>query len=138
VHAAQEATTYANPGSLSGKALAFYEDLARLGSKEAHDLEVGSCRSLIDEVLAIASPRDAFGVVKVQYPGRFDDAHEDFFNPQLLRELFQRVSQQHFDYATRKPTGKLDELMTFWERLRSGYNAFAEKEALHLELMLPP
>ncbi|HIH24631.1 TPA: hypothetical protein HA251_06375 [Candidatus Woesearchaeota archaeon] len=100
--------------------------MTKLGREKNLDSVVNTCRYVIDEVLAIASPKDAFGVVQTQFKGQFDDAYVTFFNARNLRELFRLVSQRHFDYTAKKPTGTLAPLLSFWEGLQSEYNTFLE------------
>jgi hypothetical protein len=128
VSCAEESIELGSLADISPENLKHYKGVSRIGSKKNYDKDVKSCKCLIDEVLAIASPKDSFGLVKVKFKGRFDDEYISFFNAVNLKTLFEKVSKQHFDYERKTATGSLDSLLAFWEKIRGEYNEFSDRE----------
>jgi hypothetical protein len=109
--------------------LEYYHLIKRMGTKKSHDKQVNNCKYHIDEILTIASPDDSYGLVDKDFKGVFDERFISVFNAHNLRQLFEKVSQTHFDYDKNVSTGKFEELMSFWENFQQEFYKFEDYES---------
>ncbi len=72
-------------------------------------------KQVIDEILAIADHENSFGLVKRNFTGFYLPDSKDFFNTEILRNLYQRIEEIETDFKQGKDFfDKVDELSEYW------------------------